>query len=176
MPLNVTQSQVLEIRTWTTWGEGIVLAIKVFLSPLISSASCLYNVDHFSMSNFYSETFTFYSETFTFTWKTGVGREWCPLVQGDKRGVPRCSVGKSLPARFDSWVRKISWRRKWQSTPIFLPGESQGQRSLAGSLWGCQCMGLQESDTPKHTQPQHKKILDVLSKAPFRVISAFPGL
>ena len=33
---------------------------------------------------------------------------------------------------FDPWVRKIPWRRKWQSTPVFLPGESRGQRSLAG--------------------------------------------
>ena len=32
---------------------------------------------------------------------------------------------------FDSWVRKIPWRRKWQPTPGFLPGESYGQRSLA---------------------------------------------
>ena len=31
----------------------------------------------------------------------------------------------------------VSWRRKWQPTPVFLPGESQGQRSLVGSfLWG----------------------------------------
>ena len=30
------------------------------------------------------------------------------------------------------WVRKIPWRRKWQSTPLFLLGESHGQRSLAG--------------------------------------------
>ena len=29
-----------------------------------------------------------------------------------------------------SWVRKIPWRRKWQPTPVFLPGESHGQRSL----------------------------------------------
>ena len=37
----------------------------------------------------------------------------------------------------DSWVRKIPWRRKWQSTPVFLPGESHGRRSLAGySPWG----------------------------------------
>ena len=28
-------------------------------------------------------------------------------------------------------IRKIPWRRVWQSTPVFLPGESQGQRSLA---------------------------------------------
>ena len=34
--------------------------------------------------------------------------------------------------RFDPWVGKISWRRKWQPTPVFLPGKSQGQRSLAG--------------------------------------------
>ena len=39
--------------------------------------------------------------------------------------------------RFDLWVRKICWRRKWQSTPVFLPGESHGQRSLVGySPWG----------------------------------------
>ena len=35
------------------------------------------------------------------------------------------------------WVRKIPWRRTWQSTPVFLPGEFHGQRSLVGySPWG----------------------------------------
>ena len=34
--------------------------------------------------------------------------------------------------RFDSWVGKIPWRRKWQPTPVFLPGESHGRRSLVG--------------------------------------------
>ena len=34
-------------------------------------------------------------------------------------------------------VRKIPWRRKWQPTPVFLPGESHGQRSQMGySPWG----------------------------------------
>ena len=33
---------------------------------------------------------------------------------------------------FDPWVRKIPWRRAWQPTPVFLPGESHGQRSLMG--------------------------------------------
>ena len=38
---------------------------------------------------------------------------------------------------FDRWVRKIPWRRAWQPTPVFLPGESHGQRILAGySPWG----------------------------------------
>ena len=45
-----------------------------------------------------------------------------------------------LPSRrcwFDPWVGKIPWRRKWQPTPVFLPGKSHGQRSLVGySPWG----------------------------------------
>ena len=37
----------------------------------------------------------------------------------------------------DPWVRKMPWRRKWQSTPVFLPRKSCGQRSLEGySPWG----------------------------------------
>ena len=58
---------------------------------------------------------------------------------------PGDSVGKNLPAkqethrkcRFDPWVRKIPWKRKWQPIPVFLPGESHGHRSLTGySPWG----------------------------------------
>ena len=38
---------------------------------------------------------------------------------------------------FDPWVQKIPWRRKWQPTPVFLPGKSHGQGSLEGySSWG----------------------------------------
>ena len=46
----------------------------------------------------------------------------------------------------------ISWRRKWQPTPVFLPGESQGW----GSLVGCRLWGRTESDTTEATsQQQH---------------------
>ena len=39
--------------------------------------------------------------------------------------------------RFNPWVGKIPWRRKWQPTSVFLPGKSHSQRSLAGySPWG----------------------------------------
>ena len=39
---------------------------------------------------------------------------------------------------FDPWVRKNPWRRKWQPTPVCLPGKFYGQRSLAGySPWCC---------------------------------------
>ena len=47
--------------------------------------------------------------------------------------------------RFDSWVRKVPWRRKWQSTPALLPGKSHGRRSLIGySPWGCKDLGMTE--------------------------------
>ena len=43
---------------------------------------------------------------------------------------------------FDPWVRKIPWRRTWQPTPVFLPGEFQRQRSVAGySPWGHKRVG-----------------------------------
>ena len=36
--------------------------------------------------------------------------------------------------RFNPWVVKMPWRREWQPTPVFLPGKSYGQRSLAGYI------------------------------------------
>ena len=51
--------------------------------------------------------------------------------------------------RFNPWVGKIHWRRTWQSTSIFLPGESHGQRSLAGySPWGHMGTRLKWLSTP----------------------------
>ena len=51
-------------------------------------------------------------------------------------GLPRWLSGKESPCqcrrpRLGPWDRKIPWRRKWQPTPVFLPGKSHGQRSLA---------------------------------------------
>ena len=47
------------------------------------------------------------------------------------------NAGDTRPL-LDSWVGTIPWRRKWQPTPVFLPGESHGQRSLVGcSSWSC---------------------------------------
>ena len=61
-------------------------------------------------------------------------------------GFPGGSVVKNPPSlacqckshRFNPWVGKIPWERKWQSTSVFLPGRSHGQRSLVGySPWAC---------------------------------------
>jgi len=50
-----------------------------------------------------------------------------------EKGFPGGSVVENPPAlqELDPWVGKIPWRRAWQPTPVFLPGESHGQRSLA---------------------------------------------
>ena len=46
-------------------------------------------------------------------------------------------INSAIAATCDPWVRKIPWRRAWQPTPVFLPEESHGQRSLVGySPWG----------------------------------------
>ena len=43
---------------------------------------------------------------------------------------------KYLPEMRKTWAGKIPWRREWQPTPVFLPGESHGQRRLVGySPW-----------------------------------------
>ena len=83
----------------------------------------------------------------------------------------------SLGVRHD-WVTSLSlftfmhWRRKWQPTPAFLPGESQGR----GSLVGCCLWGLTESDTTEATWQQQQPwsfvyfehsyfLLDILSSS-----------
>ena len=73
-----------------------------------------------------------------------------------------CCCYTHIPG-FDPWVGKIPWRRKWQPTPVLLPGESHGGRSLVGySPWG-----RKESDTTErlhftslysYTQSHHHQL------------------
>ena len=51
------------------------------------------------------------------------GAQWSRLT---------CQCRRQKRCRFEPWVQKIPWRRKRQPTPVFLPGKSQGQRSLGG--------------------------------------------
>ena len=45
---------------------------------------------------------------------------------------PACQCRRCKRCGFNHWVRKIPWSEVWQPTPVFLPGECHGQRSLAG--------------------------------------------
>ena len=65
------------------------------------------------------------------------------------------------------WATSLSlftfmhWRRKWQATPVFLPGESQGP----GSLVGCGLWGRTESDMTEATKQQQQQQLTLAEKA-----------
>jgi len=52
---------------------------------------------------------------------------------GTSSKEPFCQCRRCKKCRFNPWVRKIPWRRAWQPTPIFMFGESHGQRESPGA-------------------------------------------
>ena len=84
-----------------------------------------------------------------------------------RKGFPGGHSGKDLPASagrckrhgFNPWVGKIPWRRAWQPTPVFLPGESHGQRSLAGYMGSHSQTWLKQLSTHAHTWLRKQKQL-----------------
>ena len=68
------------------------------------------------------------------------GGAWWAAVHGVAKSWTRLATSLSL-------FTFMFWRRKWQPTPVFLPGESQGQ----GSLVDCRLQGRTESDTTEAT-------------------------
>ena len=67
----------------------------------------------------------------------------CTFPGGAGGQESTCQCRRHKWCCFDPWVGKIPWSRKWQPTPVFLPGEFYGQRSLVGyNPWGSK-----ESDT-----------------------------
>ena len=76
-------------------------------------------------------------------WDLSIGKsQGCFLISPHRPALVTQTV-KNLPTTQESPVGKIPWGRDWQPTPVFLPGEAQGQRSLVGySPWS-----HKESDT-----------------------------
>ena len=71
----------------------------------------------------------------TDTVSVSVREKGFPGVTSGKKSA--CQCRKCKRCRFNPQDGKMPWKRKWQPTPVFLPGESHGQRSLAGySPWG----------------------------------------
>ena len=71
-----------------------------------------------------------------------------------------CQCRRCKRCGFDPWVRKKSWRKKWQPTPVFLPGKFHGQRSLVGySPWSHKELDLTEGlNTHTHTHIIRTKV------------------
>ena len=77
---------------------------------------------------------------------------FCYLSMGFPGGArakeSTCQCKRHKRCGFDPWVRKIPWRRDWRPTPVFLPGEFHGQRSLVGySSWGHKDLDMTEGLT-----------------------------
>ena len=71
---------------------------------------------------------------------------WWGFPGGNNGKEPACQCRRPKRCRFNPWVRKIPWRRAWQPTPVFLPGESHGQRSLVGYRpWSCKELEITEA-------------------------------
>ena len=73
-----------------------------------------------------------------------------PRWLSGKESACQCRRRRSLG--FNPWVGRSLWKRKWQPTPVFLPGEYGGQRSLAG----CSPLGSQRMGQDLATEPQQQ--------------------
>ena len=83
------------------------------------------------------ESILLHSASFTWDFPGGTAGKESPCLYKRHK---RCG--------FSDWVRKIPWRRKWQPTPVFLPGKFRGQGSLVGySSWGCKQSDMTEPST-----------------------------
>ena len=97
------------------WGGGLLILPEDCPFPCSLSS--------WSLNNYYGKYIYLYIYTV------------CRHRHSHKESAYRCRRCKRCG--FDPWVRKISWSRKWQPTPVFLPRKFNGQRSLAGySPWG----------------------------------------
>ena len=68
---------------------------------------------------------------FLFMERSGIYIKWYEGFPGGASSKePACQCRRHKRCKFDPWVVKIPWRRAWQSIPVFLPGESHGERSL----------------------------------------------
>ena len=94
-----------------------------------------------------------------YNFSTYVSYTWVPLLR---------ILLLSRRHRFNSGIRKIPWRRKWKLTPVFLPGESHGQRSLTGySLWfhkeSDMAERLHNNNNSNHSHVSYKNVTTLFS-------------
>ena len=66
-----------------------------------------------------------------------------------------CQYRRCRRLGFDPWVGKIPWRREWLPTPVFLPRESHGQRSLVATVHGVAKLDMTEHEHTGSSQPQN---------------------
>ena len=79
-----------------------------------------------------------HTHTLTYTHSHTLTHTHMGFSGGASGKEPACQCKKRKRCGFNPWVWKIPWRRAWQPTPVFLPGECHGQMSLVGYCpWNC---------------------------------------
>ena len=116
-----------------------------------------------------ADLYTSKGDTQTQFWLSlcGVSGSWCAFISRTTFKVESALVAHRLKSLlqcgrpgFDPWAQKIPWRRKWQPIPVFLPGESHGQRSLVGYS----PRGRKDSDTAERL-PLHFHLESMKTKS-----------
>ena len=97
---------------------------------------------------------------------------WKGLLRWLSGKESACLCRRCKRPGFDPWVGKISWRKKWKPTPVFLPGEVHGQRRLAGyySPWGRKESDMTErmhARTHTHTHTVMKR-MSIYPRSPWQ--------
>ena len=142
-------------QTWTT-NRDITTTIIWIISILIQNWPTLQKVTVWKRSNCGGQVpesrirRQIFSERLWQCWCIANSNSW--LLLGLPQWLSRWRIHLQCRRHrrlgFDPWVRKTPWRRKWRPIPVFLPGKSQGQGSLAGySPWG-----RKESDMTEATE------------------------
>ena len=138
----------LRLRLWLWKPMGDMFLLSMFFSDWISSLTDILVSAFYTIGVSRVKAFCTIEAASTLAWKI-------PWMEEPGRLQ---SMG-SLRVRHD-WATSLSlftfmhWRRKWQPTPVFLPGESQGRESLVG----CRLWGRTESDTTEVTQQQQSHL------------------
>ena len=101
----------------------------------------------------------------------GYGPHWASLMTQQWKKIIHLPCRICRRHSFHPWFGKIPWRRKWQPTPVFLPGKSHGQSSLVAYCPG----GCKESHTAEH-MCTHAQLCPILCKPTDCSMLGFPVL
>ena len=130
-----------KVRNASCWKPASPCVVIYFLEDFLHQANIASHLDPCG-----AETVNQIKSCGLYLWREGLSAK-LSHISIYLHGLPWWLSGKESACqcrkhRFDPCVGKISWIRKWQPMPVFLPGKSHGQRSLMGcSPWRCKRVG-----------------------------------
>ena len=122
-------------KHWLVAESGFLFTIIYFMSNFWAAV----DMEEFNFPDNYPPNFLFLRLVFTYQYR--MLPRWLHAKESS------CQCRRCRKYGFHPWVRKIFWRRKWQPTPVFLPGESTWTEQHGGYS----PQGHKESDMTEHT-------------------------